>query len=162
MERERNRKYYQDFYAKLRLLKQKEEEQESREKKQLQMNQLQYDIDILKIEQKYTRKIFDIYNNSNKALINNNVVEKEEEKEPIIPEPVSVNKDLRENEDTRINEDKPEIVKKPEDSTVVLPVGPKSQELKEDDEDEAGLPDWVPYVALSSIRIVSSKIKKYF
>ena len=41
-------------------------------------------------------------------------------------------------------------------------VAPTSQELKEEDEDEAVLPDWVPYVACGFIQVVTKIIKRYF
>lgn len=157
LERERKQKYFEDMDAEIKSLKRKLKEKKAREANQFMMNQLQSDMDKLKIAQKHTRDLSEARKKNLQASINNNIVKKE--KAPVVLKPVSVQEDSRKKEEIHSNEDKPELIQNPKVSTVLKPVEQISQELNEEDEDIIEIPDWSIYMTIiGSLKLV----KRYF
>jgi len=153
------RNNYQKKYEEMRSLIQKSKENESQERKQSQLNQLQFGIDMLKIDQKYLKNQWEFkplaqIDNSALKVMN----EKENEKKYTVLKPILVREEIKNQENAEIDKivggvdvvqnNKGQNTK---NATVDLEVVPKSSNSENDFEsneetDGVEIPIWAPIV----------------
>lgn len=166
-ERERNWKHAQQIDAEIKSLKQKFEGNKSREREEAQMNQLQHEIEMLKIDNKYLKNPLE---SKPLAQIDNSALkvmnEKENEKKYTVLKPIPIQEEIKNQENAEIDT----IAKESDvfqnnkgqdtkDATVDLEVVPESSNIENDFESnedtiEVEIPIWVPIVIGSVCKII--------
>jgi len=164
-ESKKKRKIYQKIDDEMCSLKQKLEEKKSQEREEAQMNQLQHEIEMLKIDQKYLKNQLEF---KPSAQIDNSALkvmnEKENEKKYTVLKTILVREEIKNQENAEIDKIVREVDvvqnnkgQNTKNATVDLEVVPKSSNSENDFEsneetDGVEIPSWVPIVIGSACK----------